>query len=199
MHHRPRTHEVLGLWFYCRCSIRIMEKEHLLFAPFQNTTIKSDVLLAFFKKSSFWYLPSKRRLCHEPVCKSISDGLILFALLASQLAIASDGQDTLQIIEFLLPDIILFAIGNPGEQDLETMRELHERSPDALILALTSDEVPGQGQAVLEHGADAVLAKTAPRSELLHTLRVVIANMNHEENVSLSQRSETGIEENPLP
>ena len=106
-------------------------------------------------------------------------------------AIASNGHDMLQIIESLRPKIILFAIGNPGDDDLETMRELHERSPDAAFLALTTSEVPGQNQSALEHGADAVLAKTAPRAELLHTLRVIKANMDHsEENASLSQRSE---------
>ena len=111
-------------------------------------------------------------------------------------AVASNGEDTWQIVENLHPKIILFAIGNPGEEDLETMRELHERSPDAIILALTTNEVPGQNEAALEHGADAVLAKTAPRAELLHTLRVMKANMEHSEeneaDASNAQRSEQG-------
>jgi DNA-binding NarL/FixJ family response regulator len=73
------------------------------------------------------------------------------------------------------------------------MRELHERSPDAVFLALTSGEVPGQNQSALEHGADVVLAKTAPRAELLQTLRMLKANMEfNEENVSHLQRSEQG-------
>lgn len=106
-------------------------------------------------------------------------------------AIASKAEDTWQIVESLHPKIILFAIGNPGDEDLETMRELHERSPDSVFLALTTSEVPGQDQAALECGADAVLAKTAPRAELLHTLRVIKANMDQDdEDVSLSQRSE---------
>jgi DNA-binding NarL/FixJ family response regulator len=113
-------------------------------------------------------------------------------------AVAANGQDTLQIVETLHPKIILFAIGNPGEEELETMRELHERSPDAVFLALTTNEVPGQEEAALKHGADAVLAKTAPRAELLHTLRVMKANVEREEendsdspeNDSNSQRSE---------
>ena len=106
-------------------------------------------------------------------------------------AVASNGEDTWQIVASLHPEIILFAIGNPGEEDLETMRELHERSPDAVILALTSNEVPGQSEAALEHGANAALSKTAPRAELLHTLRVIKANMeNSEETGPHSQRSE---------
>lgn len=108
-------------------------------------------------------------------------------------AIAADGGDTWQIIESLRPEIILFAIGNPGEEDLQTMRELHERSPDSAFLALTTNEVTGQNEAALKHGADAALAKTAPRAELLQTLRVLKANMDlSEENVSHSQRRDSG-------
>jgi DNA-binding NarL/FixJ family response regulator len=108
-------------------------------------------------------------------------------------AVAANGLDALQVVESLHPQIILFAIGNPGKEDLETMRELHERSPDAVFLALTSGEVPGQNQSALEHGADVVLAKTAPRAELLQTLRMLKANMEfNEENVSHLQRSEQG-------
>jgi DNA-binding NarL/FixJ family response regulator len=88
-------------------------------------------------------------------------------------AIASNGLDTLQIIESLRPEIILFAIGNPGEGDLKMMRELHKKFPELVFLALITSEVSRQSEAALEHGADAVLAKTAPRAELLHTLRTL--------------------------
>ncbi|MBK8620064.1 MAG: response regulator transcription factor [Anaerolineales bacterium] len=91
-------------------------------------------------------------------------------------AIASDAGDTLQIVASLHPQIILFAIGNPGEEDLEMMRELHERFPDPVFVALTTSEVPGQEEDALAYGADAVLAKTAPRAELLHALRALRAN-----------------------
>lgn len=86
-------------------------------------------------------------------------------------AVAADGGDTLRIVLSLQPQIILFAIGNPGEDDLEAMRVLREHAPKATILALTSNEVPGQKQAALEYGAQAVLTKAAPRTELLQSLR----------------------------
>lgn len=88
-------------------------------------------------------------------------------------AIASNGLDTLPIVESLHPQIILYAIGNPGEEDLETMQELRERTPDAAFLALVTCEIPGQDEAALEHGADVVIAKTAPRTELLHVLQEI--------------------------
>ena len=104
-------------------------------------------------------------------------------------AVAANGQDTMQIVEALRPEIILLTIGNPVEEDLETMRELHKRSPKAFLLALTSSEEVDQS--ALEHGAHVTLAKTAPRAELLQTLRVMKANLEHnEEDDFVSQSGE---------
>lgn len=100
-------------------------------------------------------------------------------------AIAANGQDILQIVETLHPGIILYAIGNPGEDDLETMRELHERLPGSALLVLTTAEVPEQEKVALEHGADVVLPKTIQRAELLHALRIIKANMDYREEATL--------------
>ena len=69
------------------------------------------------------------------------------------------------------PDIVLLAIGNPGLEDMRALQKLHHKWHGTPILALTSDEVPGQEQTALAHGAKAALSKSASRSELLKTLR----------------------------
>ena len=71
------------------------------------------------------------------------------------------------------PDIVLLALGNPGEDDLQTLRTLQKQLLGTPILALTSNEVPEQEQAALAYGASAVLTKAASRSELLDTLRSI--------------------------
>jgi len=71
------------------------------------------------------------------------------------------------------PDIILFSLGNPGLEDLDAITTLRIKLQDTPILALTRDEVPGQEQAALEHGAHAALTKAASRDELLGTLRSI--------------------------
>jgi DNA-binding NarL/FixJ family response regulator len=71
------------------------------------------------------------------------------------------------------PDIILFALGNPGAEDLDALADLRKKLRDTPILALTRDEVPGQEQAALEHDAQAVLTKSASREELIKTLRAI--------------------------
>jgi two-component system nitrate/nitrite response regulator NarL len=73
------------------------------------------------------------------------------------------------------PDIILLTLGNPGLVEMQTLKALRKALPDAFILAMTADEVPGQAQAALTAGAQAVLAKSASREELigkLHELRL---------------------------
>ena len=69
------------------------------------------------------------------------------------------------------PDIILLSVGNPGANELESLGILQKSLPDTLILALTTNEVPGQEQVALACGAEAVLTKAAPRSELIRSLR----------------------------
>jgi len=76
------------------------------------------------------------------------------------------------------PDIILLSVGNPGANELEALGILQKSLPDTLILALTTNEVPGQEQVVLECGAEAVLTKAAPRSELIRSLRELSTKVN---------------------
>jgi DNA-binding NarL/FixJ family response regulator len=69
------------------------------------------------------------------------------------------------------PEVILLALGNPGENEMETLITLRKSLPDTPILALTSNEVTGQEQMALEAGAQAVLTKASPRAELIEKLR----------------------------
>lgn len=69
------------------------------------------------------------------------------------------------------PDIILFALGNPGLDDLKVLKALRTFLTDIPILAFTSSEVPGQDQAALDSGAQAALPKSASRADLIQALR----------------------------
>ena len=74
------------------------------------------------------------------------------------------------------PDIILLAMGTPGLEELEALKALRNFLPETPILALISSEVPGQEQAALEAGAQAVLTKAAPRAELIRALQELSLN-----------------------
>ncbi len=106
-------------------------------------------------------------------------------------AIASHGADTIQIVKTLRPDLILFALGNPGNDDIQMLKTLHKISSASAILALTSNEVPGQEQAALKNGAQAVVPKSAQRAELLKALRDLQAKSIRPANrIVTSERSE---------
>ena len=77
-------------------------------------------------------------------------------------------------------DIILLALGNPGQKELDVLSALHKLQPDIPILALTSNEAPGQEQAALEAGAQVVLTKSASRGEIIHALQEM-----HREKLSI--------------
>lgn len=107
-------------------------------------------------------------LMREALCAAISD--------ESDLKIgmqAASGADVLKMLAIILPDIIVFGLGNPGQDELKTLSSLCESLPGIPILTLTSNEVSGQDQAALNAGAQVVLTKAASRDEILAALRKV--------------------------
>ena len=87
------------------------------------------------------------------------------------LAGVPNGTKALKRVVALNPDVILFALGNPGLGDLDTLVALRRALPGTFLLALVTDEAPGQEQVALQAGADAVLKKTVQRAALLRGMR----------------------------
>jgi len=111
----------------------------------------------------------KHPLMREALCAAISDEPDLRVEMK-----AFNGREALEMLGVILPDIILFAMGNPGTDELETLKIIREAVPQTPILALTSSEVPEQEQAARNTGAYAVLTKAATRAELISKLREII-------------------------
>lgn len=111
----------------------------------------------------------KHPLMREALCDAISDEHDLSVGMK-----AANGLEALQMLTILLPDMILFAMGNPGTDELKTLKIMRRSVPQTPILALTSNEVPGQEQAALNTGAYAVLTKAATRAELIGKLREIM-------------------------
>jgi DNA-binding NarL/FixJ family response regulator len=95
------------------------------------------------------------------------------------LAEVSKNRDALQIAMKLNPDFILFSVGHPGLDDLESISALRQKLPAASIVALISGELRGQFQAALDYGAHLVLSKTAPRSDLLSAIQGLSQKKTH--------------------
>lgn len=129
-------------------------------------------------------------LMREALCAAIASepGLKLVAE-------TTRGNRSLSRVTSLHPDLILFSLGNPGSGDLEALSALRQALPDAFILGLVTDELPGQIEAALQAGAQAVLTKTTPRVELMQMLRNIhsqhLPAQNNSEIHSPAQRRPT--------
>jgi DNA-binding NarL/FixJ family response regulator len=110
----------------------------------------------------------KHPLMREALCAAIVDEPDLKVGMH-----AASGAEVLQMLKIILPDIILFALGNPGREELKTLKTLCESLPQTPILVLTSNEVAGQEQAALEAGAQVVMTKAVSRDEIVHALRTM--------------------------
>ena len=84
---------------------------------------------------------------------------------------AVNGAEALRMVETLQPNVILLALRNPVMDDLEALIALRKSMPGTPIVALTSNEVPGQEQAALNSGACMALTKALPRAVLINKLR----------------------------
>jgi DNA-binding NarL/FixJ family response regulator len=93
---------------------------------------------------------------------------------------AANGMEALQFLKCLSPDIILFAMDNPGTHELATLKSLLETLPEIPILAFITNEMDGQEQAALEAGAHAVLSKAATRAELIMAIRELRMKVSNE-------------------
>ena len=105
-------------------------------------------------------------LLREALCAAVAEEPDLNVIMK-----AANGTEALQFLNCLSPDIILFAMDNPGTHELATLKSLLQALPEIPILAFITNEVAGQGQAALEAGAHAVLSEAVTRAELITALR----------------------------
>lgn len=83
----------------------------------------------------------------------------------------------------LTPDLILFSISHPSLDDLQRISTLRQELPATSILALVTGEFRGQEQAALDYGAQMVLTRVTPRSELLHVIKRMLQKKIYPANV----------------
>ena len=69
-----------------------------------------------------------------------------------------------------IPNMILFGIGNPGNDELAMLHSLRAFFPTTQMLVLVTGKFEGEVERALALGADAVLEKTVSRTGLLNQL-----------------------------
>ncbi len=86
---------------------------------------------------------------------------------------AIDGQEALDMIEKLHPNVVLMDISMPGMGGLEATRQIKARWPDINVLVLTMHRSDEYFFEMLKAGASGYVLKVARPGELIQAVRVV--------------------------
>ncbi len=88
---------------------------------------------------------------------------------------ACNGEQALEQVDALKPDVILMDITMPGMDGLEATREIKARRPETRILVLTQHENKEYVLPLLQAGAAGYILKKAGGAELVNAIRAVFS------------------------
>ena len=83
---------------------------------------------------------------------------------------ATDGRQTLELVEAEQPDILLLDLSMPGLDGLQVLSELRQRKPTPRVLVYSGFSGPDIREAALRAGADDFLLKGAEPNEIVDRL-----------------------------
>ncbi|MGI5836787.1 MAG: response regulator [Chloroflexota bacterium] len=86
---------------------------------------------------------------------------------------AGDGQQAIEQVQQLTPDVVLMDIAMPGLDGLEATRRIKERFKNVKVLILTQHENREYVFPILKAGADGYVLKKAAGTELISAIRAV--------------------------
>jgi two-component system invasion response regulator UvrY len=86
------------------------------------------------------------------------------------LAEVGSGEDAVDLLDRLRPDLVLLDVSLPGMDGLEACRRLAAAVPAPLVVLISTEDDPGLRESAPEHGAAAFVAKQELRPGLLLTL-----------------------------
>jgi DNA-binding NarL/FixJ family response regulator len=86
---------------------------------------------------------------------------------------AENGEQLIQQVQFLNPDVVLTDIQMPLKDGIEATREIHKNFPLVKIIALTMLNETLFIKKMLEAGASGYILKTVNKEELIHAIRKV--------------------------
>ena len=87
---------------------------------------------------------------------------------------AGNGEESLDLIESLRPDIVLLDITMPGLNGLATLSEITQRFPEVRVIILTMHEAREYAIQSLRGGAAGFIPKSAASSELKNAISAVM-------------------------
>ncbi len=88
---------------------------------------------------------------------------------------AGDGQEALDLVQKLRPEVVVMDVRMPGMSGVEATRRIHGAYPAVQVLVLTAHDDDQYVFSLLEAGACGYLLKSAPVAELVKAIRQVKA------------------------
>lgn len=79
---------------------------------------------------------------------------------------ASNGNETLELVEFLKPDILILDLNMPIKSGLQVLEEAKGSNPDIKVILLTIDDDPQSLEKALNLGADGYILKDSNPSQI---------------------------------
>jgi two-component system, NarL family, response regulator NreC len=92
---------------------------------------------------------------------------------------ASDGIETVQMVEKLQPDVLVVDLMIPGLNGLEITRQVRQRSPNTRIIILSMHANEPYVLEALKNGASGYVLKDSSGTDLIQAVRLVAAGQRY--------------------
>lgn len=92
---------------------------------------------------------------------------------------ASDGIETVQLVEKLLPEVLIVDLMIPGLNGLEITRQVKQRSPATRIIILSMHANEPYVLEALKNGASGYVLKDSSGTDLIQAVRMVAAGQRY--------------------
>lgn len=87
---------------------------------------------------------------------------------------ASNGEEALRKVAELEPDLVIMDVSMPVMSGTEATRQLRRMAPSLKIVVFTMHGSPEMHRIAIQSGADLMIDKAAPESELVRAIRQVM-------------------------
>jgi DNA-binding NarL/FixJ family response regulator len=102
---------------------------------------------------------------------------------------ASDGLETIRLVEELAPDVLLLDVEMPGMKGFEVARHLQAAGASVRILALSASDDRQYILAMLASGATGYLTKAEAPQTIIHAVREAVEGRKDTENSAHAEDS----------
>ncbi|HEU5079893.1 MAG TPA: response regulator [Opitutaceae bacterium] len=102
--------------------------------------------------------------------------LVVRQLGSPQIIEASNGAEAVEIYKQESPELVLLDVNMPVQDGLETLKQIVQHDPNAVVVMLTSLANRQTVQEAVQNGAVNYLRKDTPKDEILQALRRTIAD-----------------------